>query len=249
MALVFGATFQRPARPVSVVVIQAAYEVYLIVGVIAAAALAHARGTGGVRALLSGRGGGGQRPGWIVVGTASAWLAIVVLGTFLPAGDAKARDLAHQVHGWAAVDGWLLVMCALGPLAEELLWRRSIFTTLAGVFARGVGERRAVVFAMVLSSVMFAGWHLLGGDSLATLWERTLLGIVLCLVFWRTGSVLAAAVVHGLDNLGTIGFATVGAPGLPITLHGPPVMAAVLIGLAVISRWSASRRPEAEQAR
>jgi Type II CAAX prenyl endopeptidase Rce1-like len=117
-------------------------------------------------------------------------------------GRRKGAESRHDVHGWAAVDGWLLIMCALAPLAEELLWRRSIFTALAGVAARRVRERQAAVFAIVLSSLMFAAWHLLDEDSPATLWERTLLGIVRCLVFWRTDSMLAAVVVHGLYNLG-----------------------------------------------
>jgi membrane protease YdiL (CAAX protease family) len=69
------------------------------------------------------------------------------------------------------------------------------------------------VLAAALSSVMCAAWHLFGGDSAATLWERTVLGIVLCPVFWRTGSLLAAVAVHGVYNLGTIGSATVGVPG------------------------------------
>ena len=91
---------------------------------------------------------------------------------------------------------------------------------------------------------MFAAWHLPGGYSPATLWARTLAGFVLCLVFWRTGSLLAAVAVHGLYNLGTIGSATVGVPGLLITLHGLPDITAALSCIAIIWRSAAFRNAE-----
>lgn len=81
---------------------------------------------------------------------------------------------------------------------------------------------------------MFAVWQLLGGDSPATLWARTLTGFVLRLVFWRTESLLAAVTVHGLYNLGTIGAASLGIPGLLVTLHGLPDMAAALSCIEII---------------
>ena len=169
-------------------------------------------------------------------------MTIRVLGTVLPEGDAKASDIAVRLHGWAAVDGWLLIACALAPLGEELLWRRCIFTALAGAAATRLGDRRAILLAAMLSSLMFAARQLLGGDSPARLWARTLTGLVLCLVFWRTGSLLAAVTVHGLYNLGTIGAASIGVPGLPITLHGLPDMAAALSCIEIIWPSAAFRQ-------
>jgi membrane protease YdiL (CAAX protease family) len=177
LALVTGAMFRAPMKPVSVVRVQVAYEIVLMAGVLAGAALVRARSTSSYRALLAGSSGGATRLGWIVIGAVSAWLTLFVLGTFLSAGDAKARDVAISLRGWVAVDGWVLILCVLAPLAEELLWRRALFTALACIAAKRLGERKAIVLAAALSSVMFAAWHLLGGDSAATLWGPTLLGM------------------------------------------------------------------------
>jgi hypothetical protein len=102
LALLMGAILRAPTKPVSVVEIQAAYEIALMTGVFTRAAFVRASSTGSYRALLAGSSGGATRLGWIVIGPVSAWLAIVVLGTFLSAGDAKARDIPTSLRGWAA---------------------------------------------------------------------------------------------------------------------------------------------------
>lgn len=121
----------------------------LIAGVLVGAVFTRARPR--KFSLLVGSGMGATAWGGSSFGTVAASVTIRLLGTVLPEGDAKASDIAVRLHGWAAVDGWLLIACALAPLGEELLWRRCMFTALAGAAATRLGECRAILLAAMLS--------------------------------------------------------------------------------------------------
>lgn len=85
----------------------------------------------------------------------------------------------------------LLYACAVAPVFEELLWRRS---ALAG---RPAG--RSMTWAVTVSSALFAASHL----SAASLPFTFGLGVVLCCVAVRRG-VLCAMGLHAATNLFTV---------------------------------------------
>lgn len=84
---------------------------------------------------------------------------------------------------------WLLVLlCVLVPIGEEVFFRGFIYNTL---------RRWGWVWAVILSSVLFAAVHLQVVHFLPIL----LLGVVLAVLYQRTGSLVASMMVHGVNNL------------------------------------------------
>jgi membrane protease YdiL (CAAX protease family) len=74
------------------------------------------------------------------------------------------------------------------PIGEEVFFRGFIFSTL---------RRWGWAWAVTLSSLLFAAVHLQVVHFLPIL----LLGVVLAVLYQRTGSLVASIAVHGVNNL------------------------------------------------
>ena len=81
-----------------------------------------------------------------------------------------------------------LLVCVVGPIAEELLFRGVIFATLR--------QRMGLVVSMLLSGALFALMH---GHWLG-FFPIMLLGCVLSYIYDSTGTLLAPLLVHVLHN-------------------------------------------------
>lgn len=91
-----------------------------------------------------------------------------------------------------------IALIGLAPLAEELLMRGFLFTTLR---KRGAG----FAVATIVTSAVFAFAHLFGGEQGASLlWiaaiDTFVLSLVLCYLRERTGHIWAGVGVHALKN-------------------------------------------------
>ncbi|OLC29753.1 MAG: hypothetical protein AUH31_06125 [Armatimonadetes bacterium 13_1_40CM_64_14] len=137
--------------------------------------------------------------GMIPVSVAGERVAILVMGLFI--GTARAEAIAASESANDILASvlrtprsllevvWLLVLlCVLVPIGEEVFFRGFIYNTL---------RRWGWVWAVILSSVLFAAVHLQIVHFLPIL----LLGVVLAVLYQRTGSLVASMAVHGVNNL------------------------------------------------
>lgn len=133
------------------------------------------------------------RPGRLVGTVAAIVVAIVVL-TELPQwilgiSDREAiRWLTQLRPQWLAI----LVVVAIGPISEELLFRGFLYGGLAP-------SRIGPVGAIAVSSLMWAGMHF--QYAWPILIQVTVYGIVLGVARWRTGSLWPPMAAHVLINL------------------------------------------------
>ena len=88
-------------------------------------------------------------------------------------------------------------LVVLPPLLEETIFRGFLYS--------GVRKYFPAVGATLLTSVVFAAAHLLGGETNALLWiaaiDTFLLSLTLCYLREKTGRLWAPMLVHGFKNL------------------------------------------------
>ena len=140
--------------------------------------------------------------GWVVLGVLAMDVVDLVV---LQVGEWAGQPLVASNHGpiveaMAASPGlaWLSV-CVLGPVAEELAFRRLLF----GRFLRAGRPW----LGLVLTSVLFACMHQIPGLSGQPWWATGLLwiaylnaGVVFAGLYWRTGSLWAPILAHMAIN-------------------------------------------------
>ncbi len=145
-------------------------------------------------------------PGW------AAWPAAVLLGVglwpFVHEASLVTRawgltslpmeqlaKLGGISAAWRTVPAWLVVlmMAVLPAVAEELLYRGYLWSAMSDLRP---WQR------ILATSLLFAAFHLFVGQLLAV--ERfvpsLLMGVVLGVVAWRSGSVLPGMLLHALHN-------------------------------------------------
>jgi hypothetical protein len=142
---------------------------------------------------------------WPAVGwSLLAYVGVAIVGAAASAvfgvGEQEQDNVLESLgidEGTAYVLLAAFVVTVLAPLAEEFLFRGFVFNAL-----RGWG----VVAAAVVSGVIFGGIHItnyfgepfaLAAASLVTL---SSFGIILALLFWKTGSLLPCIVLHAINN-------------------------------------------------
>ena len=116
--------------------------------------------------------------------------------------------------------GALLAFAA--PLAEEFFFRGFMFSVLAG--------RIGPWWGALVTGTIFGLVHV-AGSPLRTVVVLILLGVALCLLFWRTGSLLPCIAVHAINN--SISFSAT--KSLPPVAFGAVVLASTAASLAVAS--------------
>lgn len=103
---------------------------------------------------------------------------------------ADLRPFKEMVNG----PGWWLALLVIGlgaPLSEELLFRGFLQTALAHT-------RFGFFGAAIITTAMWTALH--AGYSASGLVEVFLVGLVMCLLLWRTGSLRVTLVCHGVYN-------------------------------------------------
>jgi membrane protease YdiL (CAAX protease family) len=86
----------------------------------------------------------------------------------------------------------LVILCLLGPFAEELFFRGLCYSLLRA--------HTGVWVAVALSSLFFGASHLLSAGALGVVLVPAVGGVVLALLYEFTGSLLAPFVLHALAN-------------------------------------------------
>jgi hypothetical protein len=187
---VFGAGFNHPPPAVSILSV-IAQDLCLI-----GSALLFARMSGPPRPSQFGLQPPkrlGSAVGWVVGG----YVAFVVLSyAWLSAiGQTNAKDTITDDLGakgsTAALIGVAFVVTVLAPLAEELFFRGYFFTALR--------SWKGVWPAAILTGLVFGGIHV-GSAPAPFLVPLAVFGFLLCLLYWRTGSLYPCIVLHALNN-------------------------------------------------
>jgi membrane protease YdiL (CAAX protease family) len=150
---------------------------------------------------------------WVALAL-TAWGGTVVLGElanltmgFLPLSPALARVFNHLANGNTAVA--LFTVALVAPLTEEALFR--------GLLLRSFAQRWGPAPGLVLSSALFALFHLNPWQALPAFFA----GLFLGWVFLRTGSLLYPMVGHALFNATPLLFS---ASGLVVTGYNTPLV-------------------------
>lgn len=96
--------------------------------------------------------------------------------------------------------GFLAMTVLVTPFAEEVFFRGFLFRWMAG--------NRPVWLAAIISSVMFGAAHILPPQAISA----ALMALILCWLYWRTGSVWPAIAAHITNNALGIGLGLVWSP-------------------------------------
>lgn len=154
---------------------------------------------------------------WGIGGGIACFLLATPVGVLTEKLFGQFESAAGEAAQEANAARWVLVLYAVfvlvgAPLAEELAFRGLVFAAVAKhVGTRGPEQARtatrAVVWAAVWSTVLFAGIHL----EPVRVPVLLVIGGVLAFLRARTGRVGASVIAHALNNLpGAIGIATLG---------------------------------------
>jgi membrane protease YdiL (CAAX protease family) len=146
---------------------------------------------------------------------------IVPLNQALVGDDASLRRLSELLFEPAMPLWTALILLALLPaICEELLFR--------GALARALVPALGIAAAIAVQAMLFSLFHL----SPARLLPALSFGVVLGVVALLSGSTLASALTHGLNNAAAITLATTGAGAR--ALHAIEQHSVAAIALAAI---------------
>jgi len=170
--------------------------------------------------------------GWVVGGYL---LFLIVSGIWLQALGTNPEDELPESLGadesTAALVAVVIVVTVLAPIAEEILFRGYIFTALRG--------RAGVWGAAILSGLVFGGVHAVG-SPIEFLLPLAFLGFVLCIVYWKTGSLYPSIGLHALNNSIAIGVNQGWDWQIPLIFAGALAVIAAILA-PVVRRYSPQR--------
>jgi membrane protease YdiL (CAAX protease family) len=124
------------------------------------------------------------------------WGVAIVLALIF--SDPKDQQLVTDLkaeNSTLVLVGWAILICVLAPVVEEIFFRGFMF----GVFSRRMG----VVWAALLDGLVFGLGH--APAAPIQLIALGAFGVGLCLLFWRTQSIIPCMALHALNNSITFG--------------------------------------------
>lgn len=149
------------------------------------------------------------------IGFSAAWSALL---------DVQETDDLPQELGadesTAALVAVMFLVTVVAPIAEEFFFRGYFFTALR--------SWRGVWPAAILTGVVFGGIHA-GSSPPAFLVPLGVFGLVLCLLYWRTGSLYPPIVLHALNNSIAFGVTQDWGWEIPLLMVGSNLVIAALV--------------------
>jgi len=134
---------------------------------------------------------------WTAAAYAIFWLAAIVLSAiFGPPDDQTLVTDLRDEDSLGVVIVWAVLICVLAPVVEEFFFRGFMFTVLA--------RRMGVVWAMIVDGIVFGIGHAAGAEIIQLL-ALAAFGMGLCLLYWRTQSIIPCMALHALNNSITFG--------------------------------------------
>lgn len=129
---------------------------------------------------------------------AGFWVAAVILSLVL--GEAQDQEIVRDLKAEDSLPvlaGFVVMTCIAAPLAEEFFFRGFLFRVL--------WERTNVSVATIATGVAFGLVHKPGGDWIGVA-ALACFGAGLCLLLWRTASLLPCIMLHSFHNSISFGF-------------------------------------------
>ena len=165
---------------------------------------------------------------WTAAAYAIFWVAAILLSAIFGAPDEQSlvNDLKNE-DTLAIVVAWGVLICFLAPIAEEFFFRGFMFTVLA--------RRLGLVWGAIIDGLVFGIGHAAGAEIIQLL-ALAAFGMGLCLLYWRTQSIIPCMALHALNNSITFGVTKDLEPGLFAGVVVVSVGSVIGAGMAVSSR-------------
>ena len=167
----------------------------------------------------------------IIAGTYVGFLVLTAIWTQLLdiTQQQQTLDELGTQDSTASLIAVAVLVCVAAPIAEETLFRGLIFTSL---------RRINVVVAVVVTGLIFGLVHYDGSSaSLGYVFPLGCLGAALCVIYYKTGSLLPCILLHALNN--SIAFGS----GVGWSWQIAPFVVAVLAVQLLLMRWVLGLRP------
>jgi membrane protease YdiL (CAAX protease family) len=137
--------------------------------------------------------------GWM----AATWLGFLTFSAVWVSalGISDRQDVPDELgagQSTLALAGVAVLVTVLAPICEEVFFR--------GFFFRTLRNWRGPWVAAVITGVIFGGVHAFG-SPVGFLVPLAAFGFGLCLLYWRTGSLLPCIAVHAINNSLALGVA------------------------------------------
>ncbi len=192
---IFGASFEDPPPAVNIV------ATFIQDGAFIGAALLFASRAGRVLPAQFGL-------SRVRLGTALKWMAIAYVGFWVLAAawaaliDVRQQDSRPDSLGVDESTLALVAVCVLvtvvAPIAEEVFFR--------GYFFGALRNWRGPWPAALITGLVFGGIHA-GSTEPEFLVPLMILGVALCVIRWKTGSLLPCIALHAVNNALAFSFA------------------------------------------
>jgi uncharacterized protein len=171
--------------------------------------------------------------GWM----AATWLGFLVFSAAWVSmlGISERQDVPDELgagQSSLALAGVAILVTVLAPISEEVFFR--------GFFFRTLRNWRGPWVAAVITGVVFGAVHAFG-SPVGYLVPLAAFGVGLCVLYWRTGSLLPCIAVHALNNSLAFGYAEGWSWQIPLVMLGSVAVDAAIV-LPVVR---AARRPPA----
>jgi membrane protease YdiL (CAAX protease family) len=142
-----------------------------------------------------------QAIGWSAAVYIGFWIVIVGLTQiFGQPDDQSLVDELKAEDSLGVLVAWGVLICVLAPIVEELFFRGFMFAVL---------ERRlGVAWGALITGVVFGIGHLDQQVEPVQLIALGAFGVGLCLLYWRTQSIIPCMALHALNNSITFGVVT-----------------------------------------
>lgn len=125
------------------------------------------------------------------------------------------------------VAGIALFAVVIAPIVEELFFRGFVFTAMRDKLSPGL--------AALATGLLFGLVHA-SGSPIGFLPPLALLGTLLCVVYWKTGSIYPTIALHSLNNCVALSSALSWSWQIPLLVAG--ALAAIAAILATVARFS-----------
>src|SRR3954447_16281555 len=134
----------------------------------------------------------GRAVGWALAAFAVFWILTAVYVSLVGQPDQQelTRDLRDE-SSLAALIGYGILLAFVAPLAEEFFFRGFVY----GV----VREKIGIAGGALATGLLFGLVHV-AGSPIETVGVLIILGVLLCLLYQQTGSLLPCVAVHSINN-------------------------------------------------
>jgi len=147
----------------------------------------------------------GRTLGWAALGVVSYLVFALLYQLFVdPQGKQSIAEALGVREGGAflVIGGFVVVVMA--PVAEEFFFRAFFYRAVRNSLSRPLGRATGVLFAAVITGLLFGVMHLEPGrlkETLPLIPLLVVLGVVFCLVYELTNSLFAVIGLHAVVNM------------------------------------------------